>query len=120
MMGEQLAVSEGGVLRTAVAVMHATRRRGPGADSGIQGGDGETGIDRAADRVTANPAWPGIQDPGDADEAGRNGDVGDVRPPELVRSVRSHVGREVGEDRLVVVAVRCNHVAPRAVRAKGT
>src|SRR3954464_260257 len=114
MIGEQLAISEGGVLRTAVAMMHATRGRGPGADSGIQGGDGETGIYGAADRVSDNPAC--IQDDGDVDEAGRNGDVGDVRHPELVGSVRSHVGREVGEDRLVVVAVRRNDVAPSLLR----
>src|SRR5215207_3884966 len=91
-------------------MMHATRGRGPGADSGVQGGDGETGIYRAADRVSDNPARPGIQDRGEVDEAGRNGDVV-VRHPQLIGSVRGHAGRQVGEDRLVVVAVRRSAVA---------
>ena len=40
----------------------------------------------------------------------------DVCHPQLIGSVRGHLGRQNGEDRLVVVAVCCSDVAPSLLR----
>ena len=88
MVGEDIAVDLGSVLRTAVRVVNAAFRWPPCTDSRLQRCSRKAGIDRAADRIANNAARPGIQDGRQIDEARRNGDVGNIRDPELVRAMR--------------------------------
>jgi hypothetical protein len=61
---------------------------------------------------------PGIENDGNIDEASGDGDVGDVCPPELVGPVRDDIGGEIGEDRLIVIAIRCRYEAAAGLRLK--
>src|SRR5512137_3146679 len=72
-------------------------------------------IDRAADRVANDAARPGIQDCCQIDEARRDGDVSDIRHPELVRAIDNLVPGEVREDRVVVIAISRGHKPPAAL-----
>ena len=105
MVGEDIAVDLGSVLRTAIRVVNAAFRWPPCSDSRLQRCSRKAGIDRAADRIANNAARPGIQDGRQIDEARRNGDVGNIRDPELVRAIDDPVAGEVREDRIVVIAV---------------
>ena len=73
------------------------------------------GIDRAADRVANDAARPGIKDCCQIDEARRDGDVSDIRHPELVRAIDDLVPGEVREDRVVVIAISCGPKPPAAL-----
>jgi hypothetical protein len=55
-LGEELAIRLGSILRAAIRMVHASRRRPPHADGGLQRGEREAVIDRAADRVTDHPS----------------------------------------------------------------
>jgi hypothetical protein len=83
-VGEDIAVGFGSVLRPAIRVMNAALRRLPYAQSRLQRRNGNAGIDRAADRVANDAARPGIKECCQIDEARRDGDVSDIRHPELV------------------------------------
>ena len=89
------------------------------SDGGLERGERQPGVDRAADRVADHPARPGVEDDGEIDEAGRDGDIGDVGDPELVRPVRRHVLGKIREDRPVMVAVGGGDKAPAAPAAEG-
>ena len=65
-------------------------RRLPRPDGGLQRGCREPGIDRAADCIADDAARPGVEDSGKIDEARSDRDIGDVRHPELVRTVDEH------------------------------
>ena len=84
MGGQQLAIDLRGILRPAIGMMNAAGGRRCDSDRRLQGGDRQAGVDRSADRVADDLTRPGIEDGGDIDEAARDGDVGDVRDPELV------------------------------------
>ena len=71
----------------------------------LERGDGVPGVEAAADRVADDAARPGVEDDREVDEAGGDGDVGQVRHPELVGAVDLEVARDEREDRPVVVAV---------------
>src|SRR5947207_1799136 len=45
-------------------------------------------------------------------KAGRDCDIGDVGYPQLVRAIQFHVLREIGEDRIIVIAIRRRDKAP--------
>ena len=87
MVGEDVAVGLGSVLRTAIRVMNAAFGRLPCSDSRLQRRNGNAGINRAANRIANDAARPGVKDCRQIDEARRNGDVGNIRYPELVRAV---------------------------------
>lgn len=93
-------------LRPAIGVMHAARRRLAPGDGSAEGCEGEPDIDRTAQGVTDDPSRPGIQHDGDVNETTDDGNVADVADPNLVGTVGLQVLGQVGEDRLVVVAVR--------------
>ena len=95
-----------GILRSAVAMKHATGQRPAQGHRPFECGDGVPGIEAAADRVADGTARPGVENDGDIDEAGGDGDVGQVRHPELVGPVDLEVPRDERIDRPVVVAVR--------------
>src|SRR5512139_2277530 len=86
-------------------MMHATPWWIAGADGGLERGNGEPCVDRAADGITYDPTGPGIEDCSQIHEAGRDCDIGDVGHPELVGAVWRRVLREIGEDRIVVIAI---------------
>src|SRR6201987_1077870 len=119
MVGKNIAVDLGGVLRTAIRVVNAAFRWLPCSDSRLQCRNGKTGIDRAADRIANDAARPGIEDGRQIDEARRNGDVGNIRDPELVRAIDDPVAGEVWEDRAVVIAVSRGHKPPAALGLPG-
>ena len=62
MLGEQLAVDLGGVLRPSIGTMHAARRRSTSTERGLEGRQRQSGIDRPADRITLAP-WHRGPDP---------------------------------------------------------
>jgi hypothetical protein len=66
----------------------------------------------AVERVADHAPRPGVEDDGEIDEAGPDGDEGDVRHPELVWPVHLEAFGEVGEDRTTIVARRGDHPAP--------
>ena len=72
----------------------------------------------AADRVSDHAAGPGIKDHGDIDEAHQDRDVSYVSDPELVGTIDDHILRPVGEDRLVMIAIRRRDVASAQPRLK--
>ena len=98
MVGEDVAVDLGSVLRAAIRVVNAAFRRLPCLQSCVQSRNGKAGIDRTADRIANDAARPGIEDCRQIDEARRNGDVGNIRDPELVRAIDDPVAGEVRED----------------------
>ena len=59
----------------------------------------------AAEGVADDPPRPGVEDDREIDEAGGDGDVGDVGHPELVGAVDLEVLGDEREDRPVVIAV---------------
>ena len=104
-----------GVLRTAIAVMHATWRRLSPLDRSLKRGKRQADVDRAADCITDRPARPGVEDDRDIGEALVDGDIGYVRNPELVGSVNRQLSGSIGIDRLIMIAVgRRDVTAPPA------
>ena len=85
MPGELGAVDLGGVLAAAIGMVDAAGRRLARGDRGLEGGQGQPGIDAPADGIADDAARPGIEDGCQVDEAAGDGDVGDVSDPELVR-----------------------------------
>src|SRR5436190_9511033 len=55
-VGEQIAVSLRGILRTSIRVVDAAPVRLPDSDGCLEGCNSQTGIDRAADRISDHPA----------------------------------------------------------------
>src|SRR6201984_2242690 len=93
-------------------MMHASPWWIAGADGGLERSNSEPCIDRAADGVTYNPTGPSIEDRSQVTKAGRDCDIGDVGSPQLVRAIHFHVLREIGEDRVIVIAVRRRDKTP--------
>src|SRR6266542_6377288 len=106
------ALAFGGILRPTVGMMHATHWRIAGADGGLECSNSEPCIDRAADGVTYDPTGPSIEDCSQVHKAGRDCDIGDVGYPQLVRAIQFHVLREIGEDRIIVIAIRRRDKTP--------
>jgi hypothetical protein len=94
-----------GVLRSAVAMKHASRQGPPQRHRPFERRDGVPSVEAAADRVADDAARPGVENDRDVDEAGGDGDVGQVRHPELVGAMDLEVACDEREDRPVVVAV---------------
>src|SRR5262252_10365476 len=115
MVGKDIAVDLRSVLRTAIRVVNAAFRWPPYSDSSLQSRNGKAGIDRAADRIANDAARPSIEDGRQIDEPRRNGDVGNIRDPELVRAIDDPVASEVREDRPVVIAVSRGYEPPAAL-----
>src|SRR4051794_24288098 len=111
MGGQQLAVDLRRVLRTAIGMMNAAGDRRSIPDCRLQCRDRDAGVHRSADGVADHLTRPGIQDCGQVNEAARNGDVGEVRDPELVRALGNKILGQVGVDRPGMVAVRRDNVA---------
>src|ERR687892_852707 len=59
MVGKELAVDLGRVLRATVGVVYASRGRFPGTEGGLECRQRESGVERAADRIPDHPARPG-------------------------------------------------------------
>src|SRR5262249_54914497 len=93
-------------------MMHATPWRIAGADGGLECSNSEPCIDRAADGVTYDPTGPSIENRSQVHKAGRDCDIGDVGYPQLVRAIQFHVLREIGEDRIIVIAIRRRDKTP--------
>src|SRR6266851_9968517 len=93
-------------------MMHATPWWIAGADGGLECSNSEPCIDRAADGVTYDPTGPSIEDRSQVHKAGRDCDIGDIGYPQLVRTIQFHVLREIGEDRIIVIAIRRRDKTP--------
>src|SRR3974377_1337046 len=107
------AIVFGGILRPTVGMMHATPWWIAGADGGLECSNSEPCIDRAANGVTYDPTGPSIEDRSQVHKAGRDRDIGDVGYPQLVRTIQFHVLRKIGEDRIIVIAIRrCGKTPP--------
>src|SRR5271167_688960 len=86
-------------------MMHASPWWIAGADGGLERSNSEPCIDRAADGITYDPSGPSIEDRSQVHKASRDCDISDVGHPELVGTVRRHGLREIGEDRIIVIAI---------------
>src|SRR5882757_361773 len=84
-------------------MMHAAPRGIAGADGGLERSSCQPRIDRAADGITYDPTGPRIEGDSHVHEAGRDGDIGDVSHPKLVRTIQCHGRRKIGADRIVVI-----------------
>lgn len=62
---------------------HARRRLSP-VNGRLQGGHRQPCVDGPTDGVTDDQPRPGIENDGDVDETGRQGDIGDVAGPKLI------------------------------------
>src|SRR4029453_12590810 len=82
-------------------MMHAAPRGIAGADGGLERSSCQPRIDRAADGITYDPTGPRIEGDSHVHEAGRDGDIGDVSHPKLVRTIQCHGRRKIGADRIV-------------------
>src|SRR6516162_7388357 len=85
------AIVIGGVLRSTVGMMHATRWWIAGADSGLECSNSEPCIDRAADGVPYDPGEQRTEHPPKEQNAGRYCKIGDVASPQLFRPPNFHV-----------------------------
>src|SRR3982074_2069929 len=97
-------------------MMHATLSWIAGADGGLESSNSEAGIDRVADGVTYDSMAPSLDYHSPAHEASRDCDIGDVGHPELVGALQGHVLSEIGEDRIIVIAIRRRDEAPAPLR----
>src|SRR5512147_696820 len=86
-------------------MVDATWWRPSPVDCRLQSRHRQARVDRAADGVADDQARPGVENDGDVDEASRQGDIGDVADPELVRATRDEVLRQVRKDPTFVIAV---------------
>jgi hypothetical protein len=93
-------------------MMHAASWWIAGADGGIECSNSEPCIDRAADSVPYDSTGPSIEDRSQVHKADRDCDIGDVGYPQLVRTIQLHVLREIGEDRIIVIAIRRRDKTP--------
>ena len=55
------------MLRSPIGMVDAAWRRMARADRGVQGGQGQAGVDPAADGVADDPPRPGVHDQGDVE-----------------------------------------------------
>src|SRR6266571_4430486 len=78
----------GGILRAAIRVMDAPRRRSTRSYSGSQRCKRQPCIDAPTNCIANYTARPGIEDRGEIHEAPCDRDVGDIGHPELVRARR--------------------------------
>src|SRR4051812_41388015 len=92
-------------LRASVRVMDAALWWRAGADGSLQRRDRDPRLHRPADRIADHLARPGVEDGREIDEARADGDLGEIGNPEPVRPVRHEALGQIGEDRLVMVAV---------------
>src|SRR5476651_288858 len=93
-------------------MMYATPWWIAGANGGLERSNNEPRIDRAADGITYDPAGPGIENRSQVHKAGGDCDIGDVGHPELVGAIQRHALREIGEDRMIVIAIRRRDKTP--------
>jgi len=96
--------------------MHAAPRGIAGADGGLERSSCQPRIDRAADGITYDPTGPRIEGDSHVHEAGRDGDIGDISHPKLVRTIQCHGRRKIGADRIVVIAVCRRDETPARLR----
>ena len=68
-----------GVLRPLVGMDDAAGQRAPQRHRPLERRDGVACVEAAADRVADDAARPGVEDDSDIDEAGGDGDIGQVR-----------------------------------------
>lgn len=107
-----------GVLRSAIGMEHAPRQRPTQGNRSFKRGNGVPGVEAAADRPAHDAPRPSVQDDGDIYEAGSNGDVCQVRDPQLVGSVDFEVARNEREDWPVMIAVGGSGEPPLASRVQ--
>jgi hypothetical protein len=74
-------------------------------DRGLECGQRQARVDPPADGVANGPPRPRVHDQGDVDEAGDDGDVGQVGEAHLGRAIDGELASPIGKDRQVVVAV---------------
>jgi hypothetical protein len=108
----------GRVLRPAVGMEHAAGKRLAQRHRPFERGDGMASVEAAADRVADDAARPGVENDGEVDEAGGDGDVGQVGHPELVRTVNFEVTGDERIDRSGVVAVGGAGETPSSARGE--
>ena len=86
--------------------MHDTAgQRAPQGDGALEGGDREAGVDAATDGVAHDAPRPCVEDDGHIDEAGCDGDEGDVADPQLIGRKGFEASGDQRIDRSVMVAV---------------
>src|SRR5438876_5474256 len=116
MIGKELPVNLRGILRSTIGMVHAAFRRLARPDGSFERGDREPGVDRAADRIAHHATRPGVENRRQIDEAGRDRDIGDIRHPQLIRTVDDQIAGAIGKDRAVMIAIGRGHVAAPALR----
>lgn len=112
-----MPIDAGRVLRPAVRMVKAARRGFAPVNGGLECGQRQPSVYGSADGIAYHAPRPGIENDGNIDEATGDGDVGDVCHPELVRAVRDDLGGKIGEDRLIVIAVRRRYEAAAGLRS---
>src|SRR5690606_1480537 len=120
--GEAFAVADGHVLRPAVAMVGqaAVAFRTPGIQRLFQCIEHEVGAHGIADAPTDNSAREDIDDKGDVQPSLPGRDVGEVRHPQLVRSIRTELPIDLVErtGRTAITDRRTNDLAaPDALQA---
>ena len=92
--------------------MVTVARRGFAPFNGdIERGKRQSSVYRSVDGIAHHAPRPGIENDGNLDEAPDDDDVGDVCHSKLVGPVGDDQGGEIGEDRLIVIAVRRRYEA---------
>ena len=81
------------------------------SDGRLQRSNHKAGLHQAADGIADYLAREGIEDSGEVDEAAGNGDIGQIRNPKLVQTLKNHILGQVREDRAVMRAVGGNDIA---------
>src|ERR1700712_3218302 len=112
MVRQQLSIRFRRVLRTAIRVVNAAFGWSSVPEGYFQRRDSYAGIHGPADRIADALARPGIQNGRQVDEAARNGDVGQVRDPHLVRAIGNDILGHIRANRPVMVRVSRHDVAP--------
>jgi hypothetical protein len=97
-------------------MMNTTRLRSSSLGRDIQRRNREPRVDRPTDRIANDATRPSIEDNRDISKSVDDGHVGQVRDPELVRTIKGHILRMIWEDGLIVVAVRGGDITAASVR----
>ena len=93
-------------------------KRPAALDRGVERGERQADVDRAADCIANGPTRPGVENDRDVSETFDDSDIGYVRDPELVRSVDRQVFGPIGIDRLVMIAVGRGDISATPARLK--
>jgi hypothetical protein len=108
-------IAGGGVLNSAVGMVHQSGSRGSALQGHPERGNGEIVFQRAIQRPADHTAGEGVQYDRQVNELHFQSDVSDVRHPELIQAGEFHIACQIRIHGTAVIGIRrCHHELPPA------